>query len=109
LSSLIPENLQTPFITEAMINKRGNSSIAEETNFFGQLIGFNEPLLTKILPTYSPDFFFKFFILIFAFIFFKILIKPIRVGLQLTFLINNFDPVVNKVRTINGAAEDGSP
>ena len=35
--------------------------------------------------------------------------KPILLGLQFTFLINNFDPAVNKVRAMNGAAEDGSP
>ena len=29
--------------------------------------------------------------------------------MQLTFLINNLDPVVNKVKAINGAADDGSP
>ena len=34
--------------------------------------------------------------------------KPILVELQLTFLINNFDPGVNKVSTIKGAAEEGS-
>ena len=32
-----------------------------------------------------------------------------RVGLQLIFLINNFDPGVNKAKATKGAAEDGSP
>ena len=37
------------------------------------------------------------------------LINPILVGLQLMFLINNFELFVNKVKMIKGAAEDGSP
>ena len=35
--------------------------------------------------------------------------KPIRVGLQFTFLINNLEFFVSKVKTINGAADEGSP
>ena len=109
LSSLIPEKLDTPFITEAITNNKGNSSIAKGTNFFEQFMGFSLLLVIRISPTGSPDSFFYFKILILAFIFFKILINPMRVGLQLTPLINNFDPLVNKAKRIKGAADEGSP
>ena len=45
LSSLIPLNFDTPFTIEAVMNKRGNSSIAEGTKFFGQFIDFRKLLL----------------------------------------------------------------
>ena len=94
---------------EAIANNKGNSSIAEGVNFLGQTIDFKGLLLINILPTNSPDFFFKFFILISALFFFKIFINPIRVGLQLIFFISSLDLAVNKVNAIKGAAEDGSP
>ena len=61
-----------------------------------------------MVPTRSPDTFFKFFIFILALIFFNIFKKNILVSLQRTLFITNLEPGVNNDRAIRKAAELGS-
>ena len=74
------------------------------------MIGFRLLLDTTIEPKSSPELgsFLKFFILILAFIFFKILIYFILVSLQITSGIINLAPGVSRASAIKNAAELGS-
>ena len=93
-------NLNSDAIIQSIIDTTSSS--------FEISIGFNLLLCTVIDPTSSPETLRKFLIFIFAFAFFKTLIKYILVSLQRTLLIVSFEFGVSKAIAIRKAAELGS-
>ena len=98
-----------PLAKLAHIHSIGISSI-NFAIFFDTVVPFR--LLPQVIidPKDSPEVEerFRFTIFTLAFIFFKILTKPILVSLQITLWIVNLDPLVNNVSAIGNAAELGS-
>ena len=104
-----PLKIETPLALAANKKHKINSSIAKGTIDEEHIIDLRLELFITISPIFSELILLTLINFTFAFIFFIMLTKPNLVGLQLMFLINNFELGVNKVRAIKGAAEERSP